>query len=184
MDILIAAEELQSAPRLVREWVGALLASQMHLNPKTSEPAAAASLMALSVEEAGAILELIRSDHVVCEVFFELGRDTPRLPADPAGLHRMQFADMLHHTRLTDPADLMAALEVIDGAFQEVAPGRAATLFALDQAGGLYVDDTIRQSIKTLWQSIVTSQFSKLSETNPQGSSVPVGASPAGSPSA
>lgn len=179
MDIIITAEELAGAPRFVREWIGSLSASQLRLGESDGAAAQAAPKLAdLSEDQAGALLEEIRSDHVACQVLFELGRDRPDGQAEPEGLRRVAIADLLHHTRLTDATQLIAVLKRIGAAFRVVGGGDEP-LFAVDEAGYLYVSRSTRENIQLLWRRIITGSVLGAEDTQARWPLEPVSALPA-----
>lgn len=178
MDILITAEEYARAPRLVREWIEATISSQLGLaRGDGSGSDGLDQLVALSAEQAAALLEEICNDHVACQVFFELGRNGAEDNSEPEGWHRLPVLDIMHHTRLTDPSQVLAVLERISGAFRLLGDGDAP-LFAIDQAGNLHLRRRTQQSIQSLWRRIVAEQYSELTDAHPKGPSVPLSARP------
>lgn len=176
MNIVITEADLQSAPRLVREWIGALVVGQLDLAAPTPPAATPPAMEPLSAEEAAALLELIHNDHVASQVLFELGRSTQG--TSPDGLRRLHLADVLHHARLTSPEQLMTALQTIENAFEELHPSAQGGLVAVDQAGNLFVREETSRSIEELWRTVVGAQFSRLADGNSQGQTVPIAARP------
>lgn len=179
VDFLITAEDLRAAPQPVREW----LAAQLFAAPDSAASAPVQSteqhqttLAALSTDEATRMLEVLRSDYLACQVFFELGREGGDYALQRPAAHRLALADIIRHTRLADLDHLAACLDSITAAFREVRDDPAAMLFAVDQRGGLYVHEGTRKAIKSLWQAIVTTQLSDIphSHTIPDGPSMPL----------
>lgn len=116
-----------------------------------------AGLAFCSIEEVVQIFNLLAQDVATAQVFFELGRDTPEsrlaLP-----LHAFAIADILRHTRIPDSRQLLRSLSIINAAFQRVRGSNAAPLFAVDQAGHIYVHEATHRSILMLWTELMAEQ--------------------------
>lgn len=178
MDILITADEYARAPRLVREWIDATISAQLGLARNDGLGGnGLEQLVALSAEQAAALLEEIRNDYVACQVFFELGRSGADEGTEPDGWHRLPLLDIMHHTRLADPSQVLAVLERISEAFRLVGD-EDAPLFAIDQASNLRLRRQTQRSIQALWRRIVAEQYAELADAHPQGPSVPLAARP------
>jgi hypothetical protein len=185
VDLALKAEQIRSAPREVKEWIRSVVLAELALAPgpeRRQDETAEASLAACTVEEAGQVLEDIRDDYLSAQVFLELGRDTAHEISGSPELHRIAVTDILRHTRLGDTQHLAACLDRIAQAFQAVRRDPSATLFAFDRMGGLYVHDTTQQSIRALWQALVTSRLPPASAPPgmafPAGPTVPLDARP------
>ncbi|MDR3472076.1 MAG: hypothetical protein P4M09_10345 [Devosia sp.] len=179
VDLVIKAEDLRAAPQQVREWLAAQLLDNLNIAavPSGSETRQEPTLAALTTEEAARMLELLRSDYLASQVFFELGRDAPDYALQRPAAHRIALADIVRHTRLGDLDHLAACLDSISAAFRQVHPDPSAMLFAFDQSGGLYVHESTRKSIKALWRAIVTSGGTGdalAASTVPAGPTVPL----------
>jgi hypothetical protein len=179
VDFVITAEELRSAPQQVREWLAAQLLGAVGgaAMPPAAEARQEPTLAAITPEEAAGMLELLRNDYLSSQVFFELGRDASDYALQRPAAHRIALADIVRHTRLGDLDHLAACLDAIAAAFRQVHPDPAAMLFAFDQSGGLYVHESTRKSIKSLWRAIVTSEAPAVTPsafTVPAGPSVPL----------
>ncbi|MEX0409068.1 hypothetical protein ABGN05_25835 [Aquibium sp. LZ166] len=159
-DLLLRADQIRSAPPEVKEWIRTLLAEELMLEAASPDGKGArdVSLAACSPQEASAILEHIRDDYLACQVFFELSRDTAPGHAEPQGLHRAAVADIMRHTRLSDPGQLVACLERIAQAFQVVRSDPHVAFYGTDRAA-IYIPVTTQRSIKALWQALVTSRM-------------------------
>lgn len=185
VDLLISAAQVKSAPHEVKEWIRLTILEDFALEPEPGhglEKTTEVALAECSLDEANLVLEQIRDDYVACQVFFELGRDSPREQAVPSELHRIAIGNILRHTRLANPEHLGMWLNRIGEAFQVVRHDPGAILFALDRTGGLYVHNKTKRSIKALWQAVVTSRMLSTSElpgmTKPAGPTVPLAARP------
>jgi hypothetical protein len=110
-----------------------------------------------SLEEAVQIFNLLDQDVATAQVFFELGRDSPESRLTPP-LHAFAIADILRHTRIPDSRQLLRALSVINAAFQQVRGSATASLFAIDQAGHVYVHEATHRSILMLWTELMAEQ--------------------------
>jgi hypothetical protein len=113
------------------------------------------TLAACTLEEAAAVLERIRSDYVSTQVFFELGREAPVGMLNQGQLFRVSLPSIARHCRVRNFEHLTTCLETITGAFREVRRDPEASLFALDQRGGLYVHEVIHHNIAKLWHQLV-----------------------------
>jgi hypothetical protein len=183
VDLVLKAEQIRLVPREVKEWIRSVVLAELELAPgpeRGQDETAEAALVECTVEEAGLVLEHIRDDYLAAQVFLELGRDTPQQLSGSPELHRIPVTDILRHTRLGDTQHLAACLDRIAQAFRAVRRDPSATLFAFDRMGGLYVHDTTRQSVKALWQALVTSRLTPAAELPgmafPPGPSVPLDA--------
>lgn len=175
MDILIAAGDLEQAPRVVKDWLVTTLARQLAL---TSAPGRAASgllnLAEISVRDAATVLETLRNDYLACQVLLEFGRDNGDQQPESSGLHRLAVVDALHHLRLSAVDQLVAALNRVAETWSAMFPAGQASLFALDEAGNLYVSKATQASLKSLWHQLVTDRYSDLVNGNPTGPSRPI----------
>jgi hypothetical protein len=86
-------------------------------------------------------------------VFFELGREAASVAVH--GLRAFRIADILRHTRLQSPDQVVQCLDVLAQALQRVRGDPAATFFALDDHGHCLVAEATMRSIHRLWQEIV-----------------------------
>lgn len=163
------ADEVRSAPPAVRRWLEAAVMAAL------APPAAAASvgggavgggsvgeasveealpdLSVCSPEEAVRVLELLRGDAAATRVFLELARELPANAGLPH-LHAMSIEDMLHYAHVVDGERLYACLAAIGRAFETAHGAAGAPLFALDDAGFLYVHETTHHSIRGVWQEL------------------------------
>lgn len=175
MDILISAADLEKAPRPVRDWLVNLLARQLTVPPAPDAAASGAlDLAEISPRDAAILFDRLRTDYFACQVLLEFGRDNPVQQPEPPGIHRLAVADVLHHLRLGSPDQLIAALNRIATLWGEIAPSAAAALFALDEAGNLYVSRATQASLRALWHQLVTERYADLVDANPSGPSVPI----------
>src|SRR5262249_13319434 len=113
----------------------------------------APSLAACAPQEAAQVFELIKSNFLLCQVFFELARDTANSRVS-APLHALNVADILRHTRLADGDRLVDCLTAIDQAFRSLRSDLAATLFGFDQLGHVFIHQTTHDSIRYLWERL------------------------------
>ena len=149
-------EEIQSAPPQVRQWMVHQVAQALTVAQRPAhDPSQAqrAKLGACSLDEAVQILDRIRGDFVVTQVFFELARDAAPGRNAPS-LHVLDVADILHHTRLHDGEALLRSLEAINAVYRDVRADPAATLFGFDDHGHLYVDEETHRSVRHLWEQL------------------------------
>ena len=154
--ITLSQEQIRGAPPEVRRWLEKEIATSLGL-PSGMEPIAHAEpphLIACRSDQVRNVFSLIQGMLPVADVFFELGRDAGRLL--PNGLHSFGLLDMLSHSRLTTPEQLLRCLEVIDAAMREVGGDPRATLYALDGRANCIVAEATHQNIRQLWQEVVS----------------------------
>jgi hypothetical protein len=149
-----SVEQLRAAPPEVRRWVEHELAAALSsMNGVERDPSQvhAPALAACEAEEALQVFELIKSNFLLSQVFFELTRDTPNTRAAPS-LHAFSLAEILRHTRLADGDRLLACFDAINRAFQTIRNDPEATLFGFDQYGHVYVHETTHRSTRQAWE--------------------------------
>ena len=156
MSFTFSIEQVRSAPPEVRRWIErevtaavALLQGVEHDSSQLHETA----LAACALQEAAEVYELIRSDFLLSQVFFELAREAPRNRGE-AALHALGLADMLRHTRVADGDRLVECFTAINQAFQTVRNDPEASLFGFDQYGHVWIHQTTHDSIRELWEQL------------------------------
>lgn len=151
-----SAEELRAAPPAVRRWlesqIMATLASAPPAGPGPADETLP-DLAACTAEEAMRVLELLHDEAPATRVFLELARELPA-SAGLGHLHAISIADMLHYAHVADGERLYACLAAIGRAFETAHGAAGAPLFALDDAGFLYVHETTHHSVRTIWQAL------------------------------
>jgi hypothetical protein len=150
------AEQIRSAPPEVRRWIeNQIIAALAQARPEhMPEPAHAAALSACSFEEAAQVLELIKGNFLLTQVFFELGREMPGSRA-AAPMHALDVGDLLRHTRVPDGDRLADCLTAINQAFQQVRSDPEASLFGFDERGHVYIHQATFAAVRRLWQQLV-----------------------------
>ncbi|MBV8092472.1 MAG: hypothetical protein JO110_04415 [Acetobacteraceae bacterium] len=137
--IVLTPEQVRSAPAEVREWIKAQIEAEfaggLPLGSERGEAHRVSALSACRPDEALAVLDRIHRHYMACQVFFELGRDSPGIPRPPE-LHRTTVGDIIGHARLDSVDHLGACLATIQNAFREVRQDPGAALFAFDERGG------------------------------------------------
>jgi hypothetical protein len=149
------AEQVRSAPPEVRRWLeNQIVAALAEMRPPhDASQVHAAALASCSFAEAAQVLELIKEDFLLTQVFFELGRDMPGGRA-AAPLHALDVGDLLRHTRVPDGDHLADYLTAINRAFQQVRGDPEATLFGFDEQGHVFVHEATFMSVRRLWQQL------------------------------
>lgn len=149
-------EQVRSAPVAVRDWMMHEIAQALNLAQRAAHDPSQAErtpLSACSVDEALQILDRIRGNFLLMQVFFELARDaTPGRTAPP--LHVLDVGEMLHHTRLNSGEGLVRTLEAINAAYGEVHRDPQATLFGFDDHGHVYIHQETHLSVRHLWEQL------------------------------
>lgn len=151
------AEQVKSAPPEVRRWLeNQIVAALAETRPAhDASQVHAAALAACSLEEAAQVLELIRGNFLLTQVFFELGREMSSSSRAASPLHAVDVGDLLRHTRLPDGDRLADYLTAINQAFQQVRDDPTASLFGFDQQGHVFIHETTYASVHRLWQQLV-----------------------------
>lgn len=158
--ITLSPEQIRSAPPEVRRWLEQEISSSLGL---AEAPAAAAQpatpqpepphLVACSPEEVAAIHGLIRGVLPATNVFFELGRAGGR--ALPNGLRVFGLLDIMSHSRLQTPNQVLTCLEMIDGAMRQVRHDPLATLYGVDDRANCFIAEATHRGIEQLWQQLI-----------------------------
>jgi hypothetical protein len=167
-----SAEQVKSAPPEVRRWMENEIAKALGLQPRfehDSSKMQANALAACTIEEAAQIFSLISGNFLVTQVFFELARETNVAQSIPS-LHALSLGDMQRHVQLSDGHMLIECLNVINQALQKARNDGAASLFATDDFGHIYIHETTYQNIRRLREQLVLAH-------SPEGLSQPAGTS-------
>ncbi len=151
--ITLSPEQIRAAPPEVRRWLEHELAVSLGLNPPAlpiTQPSP--HLAACTPEEAAQVLSLIQGMLPVVNVFFELGREG----ATPGeGIEAFRLADIMRHTRLEAPDQVLVCLEVLDQAVRRVRNDPSAAFHAVDERGYCLVAAQTQRSIRAIWQQVV-----------------------------
>lgn len=162
--ITLLPEQIQQAPPEVRQWLEQQITGALGLvraRPAFQLPKR--HLVGCNLEEARGILSFIQKFQPVVSVFFELGREPVAISAQ--GVRALWLDDMLRHTYLQAPEQIVACLEAIDEALQRVRAEPSAALTALDEAGHCLVAEATAQSVQALWREVVTAHDLARAET-------------------
>lgn len=155
-------EQVRSAPPEVRRWIEREITRALAtLNRPEHDPSQvqAAALAACMPQEAPQLFEMIKSNFLLSQVFFELARDIPNSHG-AAPLHPINVADILRHTRLGDGDRLVDCFTAINQAFQTIRNDPGATLFGFDQQGHVLVHQAKHDSIRQLWEQLFAAHSS------------------------
>jgi hypothetical protein len=157
-----SAEQVRSAPPEVRRWMESEIARALGSQvPSEHDPSKmqAGALAAVTIDEVAQIFNLISDSFLVTQVFFELARETPLVPGLPS-LHGLNLNDMRRHVQLDDVRQLLECLNVINQALQQVRNDAAATLFARDEQGHIYIHEASYRNIRKLREQLVAEHSS------------------------
>ena len=99
------------------------------------------------------MLALVQGMLPVVSAFFELGREAASVAVH--GLRAFRIADILRHTRLQSPDQVIQCLNVLTQALRRTRGDAAAEFFALDDQGHCLVAEATMRSVLRLWQEIV-----------------------------
>jgi hypothetical protein len=164
--ITLLPEQIQQAPPEVRQWLEKEITRTLgfyRAGPGFDTPTR--HLVGCTLEEARAILSLIQGFLPAVSVFVELGREPAAASAQ--GVRALWLDDMLRHTRLQAPEQIVACLKAIDEALQRVRAEPGAALTALDGAGHCLVAEATARSVQALWREVVTARDLARAETAP-----------------
>jgi hypothetical protein len=152
--ITLSPEQIRSAPVEVRHWLENQVAISLGLRAEPNAALARADqLIALSVDEAAAMLPLIENMLPAVSVFFELGRASGGVGHD--GIEVIRMSDLMRHTRLGTAEQLVACLRTINEAARYVRRAPDADLCLLDPRGYCLIATETQRNIFSLWQQIV-----------------------------
>ncbi|HEY5225997.1 MAG TPA: hypothetical protein VIJ06_04320 [Methylovirgula sp.] len=157
-----SAKQIKAAPPEVRRWMETEIVKAL-----TSDPAAAGEMPSRDSAErlqtalaAGTSTEMqetfqrVSSNSIISRVFFELARDT-RFSGNATPFHVVTLVDVMRHLHLVEAQQVLTCLDAINQAFQQVRRDPHASLFALDEAGHIYLHDLTYHGIRQVWQQLV-----------------------------
>lgn len=155
-----SADEIKTAPPEVRRWMEAeIVRSLTGAAPQQPEPVGqtpdglAGALASGTSSEMQEVFKRISSNSILARMFFELARDQG---AAATPFHVVKLVDVMRHLQLAEAAQVLACLDAINQAFQQVRRDPQASLFALDEAGHIYLHDLTYHAIRQVWQQLVT----------------------------
>ena len=155
--LTLSPEQIRAAPPEVRRWLEQEIAASLgfdppahRMDPPSPHPAS------VGAAELRALLGAIGGLLPVVAVFFELGREAAASPAP--GLRAYRLGEILRHTRLAAPEQVLAAMEVLNDALRRLRGDPAAELVAVDPAGVCYVAEETARNVLALWQEIVAAR--------------------------
>ncbi|HEX3404386.1 MAG TPA: hypothetical protein VHT74_29090 [Acetobacteraceae bacterium] len=150
--VTLSVEEIRAAPIEVRRWLEHEVLRAFGVAP---EPAAqpAVTLVGCNIDEVRDMLALVQDKLPVVSVFFELGREATSSAAH--GMRAFRVADILSHTRLHTPDQVIECLAALTRALRQVRGDADAVFHVMDNQGHCLVAETTMRSILKLWQEIV-----------------------------
>jgi hypothetical protein len=151
--ITLSMEEIRAAPPEVRRWLEQEIARAIGAVPAAAAAQPAIKLVGCNIEEAREMLALVQGILPVVNVFFELGREAASVAVH--GMRAFRVADILSHTRLHTPDQVIECLNVLAQALQRVRGDAKAVFHVVDDQGHCLVAETTMRSILKLWQEIV-----------------------------
>ena len=151
--ITLSPEQIRSAPPEVRRWLEEEIAASLGLRVHGIENLPSSGrVVAVSLDEARAILASIRGMLPVVNVFFELGRKGEG--PGPQGLVVLSLAKIFTHARLSTIEQVIAGIDLINTATQKVRQDVSCNLCLVDSRGLCVVAAQTQDSIARLWQEI------------------------------
>ncbi len=158
--ITLTTDQIRNAPADVRRWIEheviASLGIAADAPPVAAVPAQTAHLVALSADEAAAVLSHIQGMMAAVNVFFEFGR--PGISFGQPAVMAFRLIDILHHTRLSNVGQVMACLDLINQALAQLRRDPTARFCGYDNEGHCLIAPETQASIAALWQSVIASQ--------------------------
>ncbi len=156
-----SAEQIRSAPPEVRQWMRDQIFDALGLQPPQGEPLSIeAELAACSTDEVVQIFQLISSNFLVTQVFFELGRETV-LSEPVRQLHAVSLPAMQRHVQLDDGRLLGECLKIIDHALQKVRSDPKVSLFATDGQSHVFIHEMTFRNIRKLREQLLPAHSSE-----------------------
>lgn len=161
MSFTFSAEQIKSAPADVRRWMeaeivkalaGTTVAGDAPLpdSPEDLQRALAAG----TAQEMHETFNRIASNSIVARVFFELARE-PGSKTRGMPFHVVDFVDVMRHLQFAEAQQVLACLDAINQAFQQARRDPQASLFALDEAGHIFLHELTFHAIRQVWQQLV-----------------------------
>ncbi len=151
--ITLSPEQIRSAPPEVRRWLEEEIAASLGLRVHGIENLPSSGrVVAVSLDEARAILASIRGMLPVVNVFFELGRKGEG--PGPQGLVVLSLAKIFTHARLSTIEQVIAGIDLINTATQKARQDVSCNLCLVDSRGLCVVAAQTLDSIARLWQEI------------------------------
>jgi hypothetical protein len=158
--ITLTTDQIRNAPAEVRRWIEHEVIASLGIAADAPTPAAlpaqAAHLVALSAEEAAAVLSQIQGMMAAVNVFFEFGR--PGISFGQPAVMSFRLIDILHHTRLSNIEQVMVCLDLINQALSQVRHDTSARFCGFDNEGHCLIAPATQASIASLWQTVVANQ--------------------------
>ena len=157
--IILTTDQIRNAPAEVRRWIEHEVIASLGLAadvPVTASAPQTAHLIALSAEEAAAVLLQIENVMPAVNVFFEFGR--PGISFGQPAVMAFRLIDILHHTRLSNVGQVMACLDMINQALALVRRDPTARFCSFDNEGHCLITPQTQTSIASLWQNVLASQ--------------------------
>ncbi|HEY1736699.1 MAG TPA: hypothetical protein VGG12_08635 [Methylovirgula sp.] len=162
-----SAEQVKAAPAEVRRWMeGEIMRSLA--GGKGSAAAAAAlpesaeglghSLAAGTAQEMQDTFKRIAGNAIVARLFFELARDSS-VQAGTTPFHVVALVEVMRHLHLVEAQQVLTCLDAINQAFQQIRRDPQASLFAMDEAGYVYLHQLTYHAIRQVWQQLVAAQI-------------------------
>jgi len=156
-----SAEQIKSAPAEVRRWMeaeivkalaGTSVAGEAPLpdSPEDLQRALAAG----TAQEMHETFNRIANNSIVARVYFELARE-PGSKTRGMPFHVVGFVDIMRHLQFGEAQQVLTCLDAINQAFQQVRRDPQASLFALDEAGHIFLHELTYHAIRQVWQQLV-----------------------------
>lgn len=156
-----SAEQVKAAPPEVRRWMESEIIRALAGDSREGAPAMAESaeglgqaLAAGTAQEMQETFKRIDSNAIIARVFFELARDSSLQPG-ALPFHVVNLVEVMRHLHLVEAQQVLTCLDAINQAFQQIRRDPQASLFALDEAGHIYLHQLTYHAIRQVWQQLV-----------------------------
>ena len=155
--ISLSSDQIRTAPAEVRRWIEREVMTSLGLQAAPADSQSHGEhLAACSEEQAAAVLSQIQGVLPAVNVLFEFGRQGA-IFGQP-GIEAFRLVDIAHHTRLSDVAQVVACIDLINQAFGRASGDASARLCGFDREGRCFIAAETQQNILRLWQKVVAGQ--------------------------
>jgi hypothetical protein len=157
--ITLTSEQIRNAPPPVRQWIEKEVTAALGLSGPQASPAPPPQethLVACNAADAEAIFARVQNVLPAVNIFFEFGRPTVSYGDPPLMMYRL--LDLMYHARLRDVGQVVACLQMIDGALADLRHDAGGRFCGFDNEGHCFILAQTQESIAALWQKLASGQ--------------------------
>lgn len=155
--ISLSSDQIRTTPAEVRRWIEREVMTSLGLQVAPADSQSHGEhLAACNEDQAAAVLSQIQGVLPAVNVLFEFGRQGA-IFGQP-GIEAFRLVDIAHHTRLSDVAQVVACIDLINQAFGRASGDASARLCGFDREGRCFIAAETQQNILRLWQKVVAGQ--------------------------